>query len=118
MSLCIGKFSSAHRLSSANGKIRNMARARDWLKSTFDPNKDIEINKIFKLAVKHKASDIHLQVDRPPVLRIRGNLKELEMPPIAEGQMVDLTFPMMDQRNLDIFIATARGLFQGRDLQG
>ncbi|MEZ6063840.1 MAG: PilT/PilU family type 4a pilus ATPase [Planctomycetaceae bacterium] len=80
-----------------------MARARDWLKSTFDPNKDIEINKIFKLAVKHKASDIHLQVDRPPVLRIRGNLKELEMPPIAEGQMVDLTFPMMDQRNLDIF---------------
>jgi twitching motility protein PilT len=80
-----------------------MAYARDWVKSTFDARKDIEIDKIFRLAVKHNCSDIHLQVDRPPIFRIRGTLKELDMPPISEGQMVDLTFPMMDQRNLDIF---------------
>jgi twitching motility protein PilT len=73
------------------------------VKSTFDARKDIEIDKIFRLAVKHNCSDIHLQVDRPPIFRIRGTLKELDMPPISEGQMVDLTFPMMDQRNLDIF---------------
>jgi len=80
-----------------------MVRARDWLKSTFDPDKDIEINKIFRLAIKHNASDIHLQVGRPPVLRISGALRELEMSPITLDQMVKLTFPMMDQRNLDIF---------------
>ncbi|MFM7833425.1 MAG: type IV pilus twitching motility protein PilT, partial [Planctomycetaceae bacterium] len=44
-----------------------------------------------------------LQVGRPPIFRIRGGLRELEMPPISESQMIELTFPMMDQRNLDIF---------------
>lgn len=80
-----------------------MARARDWVKSTFDAEKSIEIDKIFKLGIKHGASDIHLQVGRPPVLRISGALREVDMPPITEERMVDLTFPMMDQRNLDIF---------------
>ncbi len=78
-------------------------KAREWLKSTFEPGKPIEIDKIFKLAIKHGASDIHLQVGRPPVFRIKGTLRELQMDPITEDAMVSLTFPMMDQRNLDIF---------------
>ena len=80
-----------------------MVRIHDWTKSTFDPGNEIEIDKIFKLAVKHDASDIHLQTGRPPVLRIRGALRELDMAPINESPMIELTFPMMDQRNLDIF---------------
>ena len=78
-------------------------KVHEWKTSTYVPGQDIEINKIFKLAVKHGASDIHLQVDRPPVFRIRGTIRELQMDPIGEDQMVDLTFPMMDQRNLEIF---------------
>ncbi|MCA9066836.1 MAG: Flp pilus assembly complex ATPase component TadA, partial [Planctomycetaceae bacterium] len=80
-----------------------MVLIADWKKSTFDPRKDLEIDKIFRLSIKHKCSDIHLQVDRPPIFRIRGGLKTLDMPPITESQMIELTFPMMDQRNLDIF---------------
>jgi len=80
-----------------------MVLISEWLKSTYKPKADIEVNKIFKLAVKHDCSDIHLQVGRPPVFRIQGTLRELEMPPIEESQMVELCFPMMDQRNLDIF---------------
>jgi twitching motility protein PilT len=80
-----------------------MVMIHEWTKSTFDPKKEIEIDKIFKAAVKLNASDIHLQVDRPPILRIRGALKPLEMPPITESKMIELTFPLMDQRNLDIF---------------
>ncbi|MEO1998625.1 MAG: PilT/PilU family type 4a pilus ATPase, partial [Planctomycetaceae bacterium] len=38
-----------------------------------------------------------------PIFRIRGVLETLKMEPITEGDMVDLLFPMMDQRNLDIF---------------
>ncbi len=75
----------------------------DWKKTTFVPKKEIEIDKIFRLSVKHDASDIHLQVGRPPVFRIKGTLRELQMEPIGEEKMIELTFPMMDQRNLDIF---------------
>ena len=80
-----------------------MVLIADWKKSTYDPTKDLEVDKIFRLAIKQKCSDIHLQVGRPPVFRIRGGLRELEMAPITESQMIQLTFPMMDQRNLDIF---------------
>ena len=80
-----------------------MVLIADWKKSTFDPTKELEIDKVFRLSVKKKASDIHLQVGRPPVLRIRGGLHEQEMAPITESQMIELLFPMMDQRNLDIF---------------
>ncbi len=80
-----------------------MVQIHDWVKSTFDPDADLEINKIFRMAVKQGCSDIHLQVGRPPIFRIRGTLTPLDMPALTESQMIKLTFPMMDQRNLDIF---------------
>ena len=80
-----------------------MVYAAEWTKSTFDPKKSIEIDKLYRLQIKHNGSDLHLQVDKPPILRIRGSLKSLDMPPISEEEMVKLTFPQMDQRNLDIF---------------
>ena len=75
----------------------------DFTTSTYKQGKDIEIDKIFRLAIKHGASDIHLQVGRQPVFRIRGTLHELQMESIDEEQMIELTFPMMDKRNLEIF---------------
>jgi twitching motility protein PilT len=80
-----------------------MTRIADFTQSVFDPQKELPIDKIFRQSVKLAASDIHLQVGRPPIFRIRGVLETLKMEPITEGQMVDLLFPMMDQRNLDIF---------------
>ena len=78
-------------------------RIADWTTSTYEPGKELEIDKIFRLSVKHGASDIHLQVGRPPIFRIKGTLRELQMDTISEEQMIELTFPMMDQRNLEIF---------------
>jgi twitching motility protein PilT len=80
-----------------------MVMIHEWTKSTFDPKKEIEIDKVFRAAVKLNASDIHLQVGSPPILRIRGALKPLEMAKLDDSKMIELTFPMMDQRNLDIF---------------
>ena len=80
-----------------------MVQIRDWVKSTFDPEAEIEVNKIFRMGIKQGCSNVHLQVGKPPILRILGDLVPLEMPPLSESQMIKLTFPMMDQRNLDIF---------------
>ncbi|MFQ5734239.1 MAG: type IV pilus twitching motility protein PilT [Planctomycetaceae bacterium] len=80
-----------------------MVTISDYTTSTYKAGRDIEIDKIFRLAIKHGASDIHLQSGRQPVFRIRGALRELQMPPISQSEMIELTFPMMDQRNLDIF---------------
>ncbi|HID21811.1 MAG TPA: twitching motility protein PilT, partial [Planctomycetaceae bacterium] len=47
-----------------------MVRMHEWTKSTYVPGKELEIDKIFRMAVKYNASDLHLQVGRPPILRI------------------------------------------------
>lgn len=80
-----------------------MVTIPEWTTSTYKIGQDIEIDKIFRLAIKHGCSDIHLQVGRPPVFRVKGTLRELQMDAIGEEEMIHLTFPMMDQRNLDIF---------------
>jgi twitching motility protein PilT len=78
-------------------------RIHEWTQTTFEPDKELEIDKIYRAAIDHNASDIHLQVGRPPIFRMRGTLTPLKMPPITEEGMIKLTFPQMDQRNLDIF---------------
>ena len=80
-------------------------KIHEWTTSTFDSSKELEIDKIYRAAIDHNCSDIHLQVGRPPIFRMRGELTPLKMAPITEEGMVRLTFPMMDQRNVDIFHA-------------
>ncbi|RMG36597.1 MAG: PilT/PilU family type 4a pilus ATPase [Planctomycetota bacterium] len=65
--------------------------------------RELEVNKIFRQMIRHNGSDLHLQVGRPPILRIRGTLRELNMEPISEEKMVELLRPMMDDRNWGIF---------------
>lgn len=65
-----------------------------------EPN---EIDKIFQLMIQHKGSDLHLQTDKPPMFRIKGSIREVQMPPINKEQMLSMFYPMMDERNRRIF---------------
>lgn len=80
-----------------------MVMIHEWTKSTYNPKNELEIDKLYRMAIKLNCSDIHLQVGRPPIFRIRGKLTPLDMPPLTESGMIKLTFPQMDQRNLEIF---------------
>ncbi|MBX3442422.1 MAG: PilT/PilU family type 4a pilus ATPase [Planctomyces sp.] len=64
---------------------------------------DPEINKLFRLQIKHEGSDLHLQTGKPAILRIRGTLRELQMPAISEEQMYKMFYEIMDERNQKIF---------------
>ncbi|MCA9076666.1 MAG: PilT/PilU family type 4a pilus ATPase [Planctomycetaceae bacterium] len=62
-----------------------------------------EIDKLFKMQIKLEASDLHLQVNKPAMLRLRGTIRELEMPPIDEDTMWRMFYEIMDERNKRIF---------------
>lgn len=49
----------------------------------------MNINDYFAIAVKKKASDLHLVVGRPPILRIDGGLKPLEKEPVISRQAME-----------------------------
>ena len=42
----------------------------------------LEMEKILQMVVDRNASDLHIHVDRPPVLRIDGKLHPLDMEPL------------------------------------
>src|SRR3954452_14128020 len=65
--------------------------------------KALEVDKLFRAMIKLNGSDLHLKVGKPATVRTRGDLQELNMPPITKEQMEQLLIPMMDERNLNIF---------------
>ncbi|MEZ5940871.1 MAG: PilT/PilU family type 4a pilus ATPase [Planctomycetaceae bacterium] len=68
--------------------------------------REAEINKLFRAQIKMEASDLHLQVNKPPMMRIKGEIRELKMDPIGEQEMWDLFLEIMDDRNKEIMATT------------
>jgi twitching motility protein PilT len=64
---------------------------------------DLPINKLFRALIDLGGSDLHLQVGKPAILRVKGSLSALDMPPIDEDKMRELCWPLMDERNQEIF---------------
>jgi twitching motility protein PilT len=64
---------------------------------------ELEVNKLFRALIKFNGSDLHLKVGKPATIRVRGTLRELDMPAIGEEEMKRLILPMMDERQTEIF---------------
>jgi twitching motility protein PilT len=71
--------------------------------SLLKSRQELEVDKIFRASVKLVASDIHLKVDSPPIVRVHGELRALNRPPISNEEMVRLLVPMLSDRHRRIF---------------
>lgn len=81
-----------------------MAAEVDPIKSGLMPNNlELEVNKLFKACVKYEASDLHLKVGKPPMVRVGGTIRELQRGPIEDEEMVRLLVPLMNDRSRKIF---------------
>src|SRR5919198_1429847 len=74
-----------------------------WRNRFINRKADLEVDKLFRACVKLKASDLHLKVDKPPMVRVDGTLRPMNREPISDEEMVRLTFPLMNERNRKIF---------------
>ena len=63
----------------------------------------LEIDRLFEAMVKLNGSDLHLKVDKPPYMRVKGSLQPLKYPPIGAEQMKKLCAPIMNPRQRGIF---------------
>ncbi|MEM9352801.1 MAG: PilT/PilU family type 4a pilus ATPase [Planctomycetota bacterium] len=66
-------------------------------------HQELEVNKLFRACVKLEASDLHLKVGRPPMVRVGGSLRPMNRGPIDDEEMVRLCFPLMNERSRKIF---------------
>ena len=57
-----------------------------------------EANKLFRMVMKHKGSDLHLKVGLPPCMRLGGVLRQMQLPPLTTADMERLMFPLLTAR--------------------
>jgi len=65
-----------------------------------------EANKLFRMVMKHKGSDLHLKVGLCPAMRLAGVLRQMQLPPLSESDMERLMFPLLSARQKQILEET------------
>jgi len=68
-------------------------------------DKEPQLNKYFKAAIKTMANDIHLKVGQPPKLRIFGELKNTTGEILTAQRMEELVFEIMSPAQKEQFLA-------------
>jgi twitching motility protein PilT len=58
----------------------------------------IELNKLLQLMVDKKSSDLHLTVGIPPTVRLHGNLRPLNLPPLTPDDTVSFMKAITPER--------------------
>lgn len=63
----------------------------------------LKIDQLLRIAVERKASDLHLTVGIPPVVRVNGSLVKLDMEKLENADTFSLTEELMDAQRKEIF---------------
>ena len=63
----------------------------------------MHIQELLSVMVEKKASDIHIKVGRPPLLRVNGELNPMEMAALSAAQVEDLAKQILTERQLQSF---------------
>ena len=67
------------------------------------PPRAASIHSLLKGLVKHKASDLHVKVGRPPMYRINGKLLPAKLPPLSHEDVKQLAYNTMTQKQIKEF---------------
>ena len=65
-----------------------------------------EANKLFRMVMKFKGSDLHLKVGMAPAMRLAGVLRQMQLPPLSSNEMERLMFPLLSGRQKTILEET------------
>src|SRR5436190_18206548 len=64
--------------------------------------KEPEVNKLSRLVMKMQASDIHLKVGQPPMMRLRGDIRRMDMRVLTKEDMERLLLPALQPKHKKI----------------
>ncbi len=67
-----------------------------------------EANKLFRMVMKYKGSDLHLKVGLPPAMRLAGVLRMMQLPVLTTAEMERLMFPLLSPRQKTILRGNRR----------
>jgi twitching motility protein PilT len=71
-----------------------------------ETRREPEVNKLFRMVMKHEGSDLHLKVGLPPMMRLKGVIRAMEMKPLSQEDMEQLLYPTLTPRQRQILEET------------
>src|SRR5262249_17253965 len=71
-------------------------------KLSAETKREPEVNKLFRMVMKHEGSDLHLKVGLPAMMRLRGVIRHMEMKALSQDDMERLLFPTLSPRSKQI----------------
>jgi twitching motility protein PilT len=69
-------------------------------------SREPQVNKLFRMVMKHEGSDLHLKVGLPPMMRLKGEIRQMQYPPLTQEDMERLLYPIMTERQRRILDET------------
>jgi twitching motility protein PilT len=64
-----------------------------------------EVNKLFRMVMKMEGSDLHLKAGLPPMMRLRGDIRRMDMRPLTAEDMERLLLPLLKEHHRKILDA-------------
>ncbi|GHD70627.1 type IV pilus twitching motility protein PilT [Vogesella fluminis] len=63
----------------------------------------MEISELLAFTVKNKASDLHLSSGLPPIIRVHGDIRRINLPPMAHHDVHDMVYDIMNDHQRKVF---------------
>lgn len=67
---------------------------------------DLKLDDLLRFAHKQGASDLHMSAGLPPMIRVDGDVRRLNVPPLDNGQLRDMIFSIMTDAQMKNFEET------------
>jgi len=63
----------------------------------------VDIAQLLAFAVKNNASDLHLSSGVPPMIRVDGDMKRINMPPLSHKEVHSMVYDIMNDKQRKAF---------------
>ena len=66
----------------------------------------MDISDLLAFSVKNKASDLHLSAGLPPMIRVHGDIRKINLPMMDHGQVHDMVYDIMNDGQRKVYEET------------
>jgi len=63
----------------------------------------LDISDLLAFAVKNKASDLHLSAGLPPMIRVNGDIRKINVPAMDHSQVHDMVYDIMNDGQRKVY---------------
>src|SRR5712692_2008778 len=78
----------------------------DDAKVPAEAGREPEVNKLFRMVMKHEGSDLHLKVGLSPMMRLRGIIRQMDAKALTKHDMERLVNPIVSEHHRKILEET------------